>query len=437
MGRPIHAKRRRRGPPLMVWADPLGNVVEQPGWRAAGRHGHETVPLDPADLIPLPAGSEIFLLPGRRPIGYPGDAPRVFTGTRGRDPVAVAAFLAPAHTQYLLPAFARDPDAPLLPLYAYTALAFADGEFLVPGVRVDPDPRQEPGSFDCAAIERGIERTLGERPDNRLLVHLARCAREYFCPAARNLFLARHEAPLPSSPACNAACVGCISLQPSGCCPSTQERIAFVPEPEELAGVAIGHFTRVPDGVASFGQGCEGEPLLVADTLERAIRLIRRATGNGTINLNTNGSRPGEIGGLAAAGLQSVRVSLNSARAECYHAYYRPTGYDFGDVVETIRRAHAAGLYISLNYFVFPGVTDQPAEVEALIRLVEEGGVNMIQWRNLNIDPDLYLTSVEAPPGGVGVRRAMAAVRRRHPSLRFGYFNPTTLTRITLESPGA
>jgi pyruvate-formate lyase-activating enzyme len=421
----------------MVWADGRGNMAEQPGWRAAGMRGHETVPLDPDELIPLPAGSELFLLPGRRPVGYPDDAPRLFTPPRGGDALAVAAFLAPAHTQYLLPAYRSEPGAPILPLYAYTALAFVDGEFRVPGVRVDPDRRQEPGSFDCREIEQGIARLLAGSPGNRLLVHLARCAREYFCPAARNLFLARHEAPLPSSPACNASCVGCISLQPSGCCPSTQARITFVPEPEELAGVAVGHFDRVPGGVASFGQGCEGEPLLVADTLERAIRLIRRATPAGTINLNTNGSRPDEIARLAAAGLRSIRVSLNSARADCYQAYYRPTGYAFGDVVETIRQARAAGLFISLNYFVFPGVTDQPAEVEALADLVAEGGVDMIQWRNLNIDPELYLASVDSPPGGMGIRRAMAEIRRRFPRLRFGYFNPTLLTKITLESPGA
>ncbi|MCK4423827.1 MAG: hypothetical protein KAV18_07145 [Candidatus Omnitrophica bacterium] len=44
--------------------------------------------------------------------------------------------------------------------------------------------------------------------------------------------------------------------------------------------------------VVSFGQGCEGEPLLVYKTLSQAIKLIRKQTKKGTINLNTNASRP-------------------------------------------------------------------------------------------------------------------------------------------------
>jgi pyruvate-formate lyase-activating enzyme len=431
----IQSKRRNRGEaPLMVWADPSGNIFEAPGWRAGGRRGNEVVPLDPADLIELPPGSEFFLLPGRVPLGFPsGGASRVFEGpTRGGPrPTAVAVFLPPAYTQFALPAFRMGSKAPVLPLYAYTAVAFVEGKFMVPAVRVDDDIRQEPAGFDCGLIEAGIKRLIGASPGNRLLVHLSRCATEYFCPAARNLFLGRWEAPLPSSPSCNARCIGCISLQPSGCCPATQARIDFVPTPDELVEVATGHFGRVPDGVASFGQGCEGEPLLVAGTLASAVEGIRRATPDGTVNLNTNGSLPGEVERLAAAGLDSIRVSLNSARREVYEAYHRPVGYRFDDVVEGVRRASRAGLHVSLNYFVFPGVTDQPDEMEALERLIEEAGVDMIQWRNLNIDPDLYLAGIPALPGSPGIPAAMARVRERFPDLRHGYFNPPLNRRPT------
>ena len=90
----------------------------------------------------------------------------------------------------------------------------------------------------------------------------------------------------------NAACVGCISLQPSGCCPSTQDRIAFVPTPREIADLAIAHLESAPRPIVSFGQGCEGEPLLQAGVMAEAIRLIRARSSLGTINLNTNGSKP-------------------------------------------------------------------------------------------------------------------------------------------------
>jgi pyruvate-formate lyase-activating enzyme len=416
--------------PRLVWADAGGNIYDEPDWLAAGRKGNEVVPLDPAEMIPLPEGSELYLLEGRTPLGYrkagPGWGPSLFRGGGDRDQkiVAVAAFLSPAHTQYLLPAYRRSGEAPVLPLFAYTAVAWMKGGFWVPAVRVDEDVRQEPRDFDHQAVERGIEERLAASPGNRLYGHLSRCAAEYFCPAARNLFLGRFEAPLPTSPACNAACVGCISLQPSGCCPATQERIVFTPSPEEIAQVALDHLGKVPDGVVSFGQGCEGEPLMVAEVIEEAVRLIRLQTDRGTVNLNTNGSLPDAVERLADAGLDAIRISMNSARRELYDAYFRPKGYSFDDVVRTVGLAVEKGLFTSLNYFVFPGVTDQPAEVEALGELIEKTGLQMIQWRNLNIDPDLYLESVPAPPGSLGVPAAMAAVRERFPGLRHGYFNP-------------
>ncbi|HBT97093.1 MAG TPA: radical SAM protein, partial [Desulfobulbaceae bacterium] len=74
-----------------------------------------------------------------------------------------------------------------------------------------------------------------------MIQHLGKCCLTYGCPAARNFFLGRFEAPLPTSPRCNARCLGCISLQESGCCRSTQERITFVPSPAEIAEIAVPH----------------------------------------------------------------------------------------------------------------------------------------------------------------------------------------------------
>jgi pyruvate-formate lyase-activating enzyme len=413
--------------PRLVWADGEGNIYDQPDWGAVGRRGDEILPLERGDLIPLPRGSELFLLPGRTPLGLGSDGRiKSFPGLDPNDegPVAVAAFLSPAHTQLLLPAYRRTEDAPVLPLFAYTAVAYMDDGFWAPAVRVDEDRRQEADVFDRKKEEEGIEDRLRTFPDNRLFQHLARCARDYCCPAARNLFHGRWEAPLPTSPECNAECIGCISWQPSGCCPATQPRIDFVPTPEEIAEVALDHFRRDPDGIASFGQGCEGEPLMVPEVIEKSVMLIREETGRGTLNLNTNGSRPDVVERLAAAGLDAIRVSLNSARQDIYQAYFKPSGYGFEEVVETIRTARRAGLFTSLNYLVFPGVTGQQEEMEALAGLIGDTGLDMIQWRNLNIDPDLYLESVPVSGNSLGIGRAMAAVRERFPDIRHGYFNP-------------
>ena len=88
--------------------------------------------------------------------------------------------------------------------------------------------------------------------------------------------------------------------------------------------------------MVSFGQGCEGEPLMQAPVIEEAVRAMRRATGRGTINLNTNASRPATVARLFDAGLDSMRVSINSLREACYDAYFRPRGYTFADVMLSI-----------------------------------------------------------------------------------------------------
>ncbi|HWR97349.1 MAG TPA: radical SAM protein, partial [Candidatus Methanoperedens sp.] len=320
------------------------------------------------------------------------------------------------------------PEAsPRLPLFAYTAVGWRRGRFWVPAVRVDPDRRQDSAEFDRREIARRARALKVRHAGNRLWQHLLGCALCSGCPAANNLVLGRWEAPLPTSPACNARCLGCLSQQPgSSGCPATQERIAFTPAVEEILEIAVPHLERAPRAVASFGQGCEGEPLLVAPLIEAAVRAIRARTARGTLNLNTNASRPAALGRILDAGLDSVRVSLNSARPELYRAYARPRGYDFETVIESMREVRRRGKFLSLNYFVFPGVTDDPAEWAAFRRLLREVRPDLIQWRNLNLDPAWYWETARPYSGGrpLGVAAILAKVRREFPRLRCGYYNP-------------
>jgi pyruvate-formate lyase-activating enzyme len=419
------------GSPALVYADARGRILDFPGLEAAGSSAGRWVRPEPQEWIPLPPGSELFLLPGRLPVGLQpgGGQPRVleadpFSGDGAI--TAVAAFVAPAHTQLYSAAYRSGPAAPLLPLFAYTAVGWLEGGFVTTAVRIDPDPRQDEGQFDPEEVRRQARRRLREGKHNRLVQHLGRCALQYGCPAARNWALGRWEAPLPCSPGCNARCLGCISLQEdSGFC-ATQERIRFVPTPEEIAEVGTPHLASAPRAVASFGQGCEGEPLLQTRSLAAAILRMRRATSRGTINLNTNGSLPASLARLCDSGLDSVRVSLNSCRPELYERYYRPQGYGFADVQRSLRLVEEAGRFASLNYFVLPGLTDEPAELAALCRLLERAPVQLLQMRNLNIDPEWYLQRLQHRPAGrpLGMRRLLQELKRRFPALRLGYFNP-------------
>jgi pyruvate-formate lyase-activating enzyme len=410
----------------LVVADGGGNIIDVPGIAAAARSGDVMMPLRRPECTPLPRGSELFQLPGRMPVGYDEE---------NGEPVcidddeitAVAAFLAPAHTQLLLPPWEIREGAQRLPLFAYTAVGWHRGRFYVPARRVDPDRRQDIDQFPAAEIARRARALRKKHRKNRLWQHLLDCALCSGCPAARNLVLGRWEAPLPTSRSCNSRCLGCLSLQPtrSGC-PATQERIAFRPTVDEILEIAVPHLEKAPRPVVSFGQGCEGEPLSEAKLIEEAIRAIRARTRKGTINLNTNASRPAALERLFAAGLDSIRVSLNSARPEVYAAYFRPRKYGFGDVRASLAAARKAGRFASLNYFVFPGVTDDPAEVNAFEKMLKTYKPGLIQWRNLNIDPDWYWEEAAAfaTGEGIGIGTVMDRIRRKFPRIRFGYFNP-------------
>jgi pyruvate-formate lyase-activating enzyme len=308
----------------------------------------------------------------------------------GGEARAVAAFLAPAHTACHHAAWRTQADAPALPTFAYTAVGFADGRYWTSGFRSDADRRQDPWRFALERVRAGIASGRSELPRNRVARQLERCALEYGCRAAQNFFLGRHEAPLPTSIACNAQCVGCISLQPDGAFRASHDRLSVPPVPREVADLALAHLARVPGGVVSFGQGCEGEPLLFADLLVASVRRIRARTARGTVNLNSNASRPDDVSRLLDAGLDAIRASLNSPRPDVYAAYYQPRGYGVAEVEESLRRVVRAGGRASINLLCFPGVTDTEAELAALAALVERTGLQRVQLRNLNIDPELY-----------------------------------------------
>lgn len=443
--------------PRLVMADAKGNVVDEPGLLMVCRRGAEWGLPRPDELMPLPEESELFLLPGRHAVGLDPQSGAM----EAVDGLAVAAFAAPAHTLSAHPAYVTEEGAPLLPLFAYGAVGYARGRFWVCARKVDDDPRQQFRHIRAGRIERGAEALLRAHPKNRLIRHIIdNCVRRYSCPAARNFALGRYEAPLPSARACNARCVGCISARDkdSPVAVTPQCRLAFTPTPEELAEVMAVHAAReTATPVYSFGQGCEGDPLMNADLLAESVRLFRGAedpahwTGHGTVNCNTNASRPEAVAKLARAGLTSLRVSLNSARPELYARYYRPTDYTLGDVAESIRTARRAGVFVSLNLLYFPGITDTEAELTALARFVGENGVSMIEWRNLNIDPEWYwemMTGAPAAPGeapaagttgegaaSMGLAAFMKRLRRLCPWLRYGYFNPWLGDRAEISAP--
>ena len=410
--------------PYLLVCDDKGNIFEDTRYNVIGQAGNETIKLSPQDFIELPTGSDMFFLPGRNPIGY-----NIKTGQTEvlKSKLAVAAFVAPAYTVTHHAAWKTNAGAPRLPLFAFSAVGWLNDKFYVPAVRIEVDIRQDCDQFDQKKVISGSKKMIKLKPKNRLVKHLSYCALEYFCPAARNYFLNRWEAPLPTSPTCNSQCLGCISYQPKDHkISSTQNRITFVPTPEEIAEVAIDHLETAPNPVVSYGQGCEGEPILVWETLRDAVLQIRKKTQKGIINLNTNASNPKAIEEMCKAGLQSIRVSMNSVREEVYNKYYKPRNYSFKDVLESIKIARKYNIWVSVNYFVFPGVTDCEDEFKALQKFLKEYDISMIQWRNFNIDPEWYIeeTDYKFESRLLGVKNVIQSVKKEFPKIYHGYYNP-------------
>lgn len=422
--------------PELVFADSKGKVYNFPGLKPAGMKAGRFFELGEASIIRLPDSSELFVLPGRSPVGLDPHTGRPVTLTS--DPYsnheepcyAVAAFVPPGHTLTHHAAYREcgPASARSLPLFAYGACFFAEGHFYVTALRVDEDIRHDEKYLSADKVVEGVTKAKKLFPKNRLVSHLEVCATVNGCANAKNFFLGRIEAPVPTSPVCNAQCQGCISLQPQNRdFPATQKRISFKPAPEEIAELALFHMQNEPHPVVSFGQGCEGEPTLASDVMEQAIRLIRKKNTNGFINVNSNASNPEALRRLFEAGLTHIRVSLNSVRDPYYSRYYQPKGYSFKDVTASVRVAKRYKGFVSLNYLTMPGFTDSKEESDALIRFVGENGVDMIQWRNLNYDPIRYFEEMGIDGQSLellGMEEAIGRVRRLHPAMRSGYFNP-------------
>lgn len=411
--------------PYLLYSDGKGNIFEDTSLYVVGRSGWDALPIPEEDWIELPDGGSLYELPDRRGIGIDVKTGEMRLCEKGW---AVAAFIPPAHTGLYLAAYEAIPDAQTLPLFCYTAAGWHDNKFYVPAVRIERDIRQECKGYNDEKIQLGVEHMLETYPHNRLVKHLAEtCALTYHCPAARNYFMGRWECPIPSSPACNANCIGCISFQPmEETITSSQDRLTFKPTAHEIIEYTVPHLETAPYPIVSFGQGCEGEPLLMWETIRESIIEIRKHTKKGSININTNGSKPDAVEKLMQAGLDSIRVSLNSVRKDIYTKYYQPNNYQFEDIIESLRVVRKHGGWASINYFTFPGMTDSVDEYEALREVIKSTDLSMIQWRNFNIDPDWYLGKIGMTDTGefMGIRQMMDLIHEEFPQVKFGYYNP-------------
>ena len=408
--------------PYLVYSSPDGEIHEETRLRALSFEGH---PLEAADLIPAPDGVTFSMMPERLAVGQKRNGERqVLPSTRGW---ALAALLPIGYTRTLLPAYEKALQTEPLPFFGYSAVAGMNGRLYLAAIKTDEPRKWHPRSFPRQKLERLVEEKQAAYPNNRVIAQHAHCALDYSCPTASNLFFGRWEMAIAVSPGCNSRCIGCISKQEEdeGLI-SPQDRLTFVPTVDEIVEVALPHLESAEDAIVSFGQGCEGEPLLQWHRIEQVIKAIRQRTDKGVININSNSSNPRWLQRLYDAGLDTIRTSTISGHPETYTAYYRPIGYSFDDVKESLKRASDAGLYSSINLLCFPGIIDREREVEALITLIRETDLKLIQLRNLNIDPEVLLPrmpALDTMGKALGIRTMIEILKREVPNVEIGNFS--------------
>ncbi len=404
--------------------------MEHPYLIATLRSGEELVP--PQDRpIPLPEAGRLVHLPGRRPVGLNPDTGELElvremkVGGKTFVPNAVGALLPPGYTRTFLPGEVKG-DGPVLPQWAYTAAAWGRDGPVAWAIHTDKRSHWDPEKYSTPEMKGLVAAHMKRFPDSRVLKQLKTCALVYRCFTSQNTFYVRDEAAIPVSVMCNARCVGCISDQPEDGPPASHERMEEGPIGEEMGAIGLYHLEHAPGRtMVSFGQGCEGEPLTRYKAIAEAIRYMRARTDKGSININTNASLTHGLAALFDAGLDAVRVSLNSAVKELYEAYYKPVKYTWEDVETSIALARERGAYLALNLLLFPGVTDREGEVKALERLVRKYRVDQVQTRSLCIDPLQYLEVARGRGAGgepVGIRELLRRLKAARPGLSIGNF---------------
>ena len=418
--------------PYLIYCTPVGEIVEEPHLQAL-TFGNR--PLGAADLIPLPDGVTLSMMPDRLAVGQKRNGEyRTISQAQGW---AAAALLPIGYTRTLLPAYEKVPDTEPLPFFGYSAVAGMNGRLYVAAIKTDDPSKWHPRAFNSRVLTRLVHEKQAAYPANRIIAQHAHCALDYSCPTASNLFFGRWEMAIAVSPGCNARCIGCISKQEEENLISPQDRLTFIPSVEEIVEVAVPHLERAEESIVSFGQGCEGEPLLQWRRIEQAIKVIRTCTEKGVININTNASNPRWLQRLYDAGLDTIRASTISGHPETYTAYYRPLGYTFEDVKDSLKRARDAGVYSSINLLSFPGMIDREREVEALLAFVKETGLRLIQLRNLNIDPEVLLPRMPALDSmgkALGIATMIAILKKEVPAVEIGNFT-RPVKRNLLPSP--
>lgn len=389
-----------------VHTDRSGRVFVSADYTAAVFDGAAVTPMTAG--LALPADATLVPLPEREAIAFDR---RGRTRGLGAMRWAVGAVLPRGALRMAFPAYSEPASADPLPPRPYAAVgADESGSLVVAAIAIDG---RAPGPVSDALFTTRVNAALRAYPSNLALRHLARCARQQGCLAARDSFGAG-ERIVPVSSGRNEVPPDGVALGRERC---RGEHAGFRASARDLAELAL---TYLHDGAAevTFGGACDGEPLLAIRVLSDAVARVRDEKPAARLVLRSNASAAAAMARACTAGVGGLRVRLVSARPETYEWFHGPVGYRWTDVLASLRAAGAAGADIAVEVLVLPGLFDRSSETDALIALLGAlPGGSALRLADLSADPRRATGPGRGREPAQGVAAALARIARQLPEL--------------------
>src|SRR5436305_8101281 len=133
----------------LIYTTPEGEICEERRLQALA-FGNR--PLEASDLIPLPDGVTLSMMPDRLAVGQkPNGEQQMLAKSRGW---AAAALLPIGYTRTLLPAYEKVPGTEPLPFFGYTAVAGMNGRLYVAAIQTDDPHKWHPRAFNRGTLTR-------------------------------------------------------------------------------------------------------------------------------------------------------------------------------------------------------------------------------------------------------------------------------------------
>src|SRR5205085_10939083 len=138
----------------LVYSDAAGELHEHPKLVPLGGTFGDTRPL--GRLIPLPDGATLCMMPGCTPLACDGSGRHVLL--RPGQAYAVGALLPTGFARRFLPAYQKEPGAPHLPLFGYTAVAARNGRLYAAAMPIDHAWTWRPAYFNTPHLPSPVAR---------------------------------------------------------------------------------------------------------------------------------------------------------------------------------------------------------------------------------------------------------------------------------------